>query len=343
MARYDHLLLLIDDTGILEHCKYGIPRREHGYTVDDAARALIVLCDAQPRPHLESAIPVLLGFVMHALGPNGRFHNRLGYDRRWSDVDGPDDTQGRAIWALGVAAVSAPRPEWRAAARSALESAQVPQSPHLRPHAYAALGAHAVWRIHPEDEKAAAIIESAAARFEETSGPWLEPRLGYANGRIPDAMLAIGEALDRQDYIDRGLEALAWLDEVETRGDHYSFSPVGGWEPGEPRPGFDQQPIEAAAIARAAERAWNMTADRRWHDAVFRANSWLSGDNDVGVALYDPVTGACRDGLTSTGVNENLGAESTIAGLAVLQACRRVGTVSLVGAGEPGMEHAGYR
>jgi hypothetical protein len=343
IARYDHLLLPIDDTGILEHSKYGIPRREHGYTVDDAARALIVLCDAQPRPHLESAIPVLLGFVMHALEPSGRFHNRLGYDRRWRDLDGPDDTQGRAIWALGVATASAPRPEWRAAARSALEGAQIPESPHLRPHAYAALGAYALWRRHPEDEKVAAIIESAATRFAQASQPWLEPRLGYANGRLPDAMLAIGEVLDQHDPIDRGLEALAWLDEVETRGGHYSFTPVGGWEPGEPRPGFDQQPIEAAAMAGAAERAWNMTADRRWHDAVFRANSWLSGDNDVGVALYDPATGGCRDGLTSTGANENRGAESTIAGLAVLQASHRVSTVFPVGAQRPSKERAGRR
>jgi hypothetical protein len=342
IARYDHLLLLIDDTGILEHSKYGIPRRDHGYTVDDAARALIVLCDAQPRPHLESAIPVLLGFVMHALEPNGRFHNRLGYDRRWRDVYGSDDTQGRAIWALGVARTSAPRPEWRAAARSALESARIPKSPHLRPHAYAALGAHALWRVHPEDEKVTAILESAAARFEEALQPWPEPRLSYANGRLPDAMLAMGEMLDRQDLIDRGLEALAWLDETETRDGHYSFTAVGGWEPGEPRPGFDQQPIEAAAIAGAAQRAWNLTADRRWHDAVLRAASWLSGDNDIGVALYDPATGACRDGLTSTGANENRGAESTIAGLAVLQACHRVATLSPVGAEGPTRERAGH-
>ncbi len=343
IARYNHLLLLIDDTGILEHSKHGIPRRDHGYTVDDAARALIVLCDAQPRPHLESAIPVLLGFVMHALEPNGRFHNRLGYDRRWRDAHGSDDTQGRAIWALGVATASAPRPEWRAAARSALESARIPKSPHLRPHAYAALGAHALWRIYPEDEKVTAILESAGARFEEAPQPWPEPRLSYANGRLPDAMLAIGEMLNRQDLIDRGLEALNWLDEIETRDGHYSFTAVGGWEQGEPRPGFDQQPIEAAAIAGAAQRAWNLTADRRWHDAVLRADSWLSGENDIGVALYDPATGACRDGLTSTGANENRGAESTIAGLAVLQACHRVATLSPVGAEGSSGERAGHR
>ncbi len=325
VARYDHLLSMVDDTGIYEHSLYGIPRRDHGYTVDDAARAVVVLCDAAAQADLDSAIEVLLGFVIHAIRPDGRFHNRLGYDRRWQDVVGSDDAHGRAIWALGVAAADAPRPEWRDAAQQTLKAARVPDSSHLRPHAYAALGAHAVWRRRPNDKKAGAILERAATQFERTPKPWPESRLSYANGRLPDAMLAIGEVLDSHDLVDRGREALAWLEDVETHGDRYSFTPVGGWEPGEPRPAFDQQPIEAAALSGAAERAWHLTGDMRWRDAVLRAGSWLAGHNDSGAVLYDSATGACRDGLTPTAANENRGAESTIAGLAVLQACRRIG------------------
>ena len=196
--------------------------------------------------------------------------------------------------------------------------------------------------MHPDDEKATAIIERAAARFERAPIPWPEPRLTYANGRIPDALLAVGEVLSRDDLVNRGLEALGWLDDTETRGDHYSFTPVGGWQPGQPRPGFDQQPIEAAAMAGAAERAWALTGDKRWIASSLRAGRWLSGDNDVGAALYDPATGACRDGLTPTGANQNRGAESTLSGLAVLQACHRIKTArtgtagrSIVQAGGP--------
>lgn len=323
---YDHLLSLVDDTAIYEHSLYGIPRRDHGYTVDDAARAVVLLCDAPPEDDIHRALGVLLGFVIDAMLPDGRFHNRLGYDRHWSDTVGSADAHGRALWALGSAAVGAPRTDWQNAARSTLEAARVPRSSHVRPHAYAALGAHAVWRRDPDGTKAGAILECAAARFESAPRPWPEPRLSYANGRLPDAMLAIGEALGRDDLVERGLEALSWLDRVETRNNDYSFTPVGGWEPGEPRPGFDQQPIEAAALASAAERAWNLTGDRRWSEAVFRTGSWLAGRNDTGAVLYDPTTGACRDGLTATAVNENSGAESTIAGLAVLQACHRVET-----------------
>ncbi|MDH3500607.1 MAG: glycosyltransferase [Acidimicrobiia bacterium] len=331
-ARYDHLLSLIDDTGIFEHARYGVPRRDHGYVVDDAARAAVVLCEAPEGPGRRDALHTVLSFVINAQRPDGRFHNRLGYDRRWRDRVGSDDAAGRAMWALGVASARAPVPAWRAAARSALETAQLPRSSHLRPPAFAALGAHAMWRDRPDDTLAMGIMEQVAPRFNRLADPWPEARLTYANGRLPHAMLVVGEATNRPHVVDRALEMLAWLERVETRGEHYSFAPVGGWAPGEPRPGFDQQPIEAAAIASAAERAWKLTGDIRWRAAVLRAGRWLDGYNDARTPLYDPVTGACRDGLTSAGANQNLGAESTLAGLEVMHACTRVGLTPAPGA-----------
>ena len=89
--RYDHLLSLIDDTGIFEHARYGIPRREHGYTLDDAARAVVVLCQTADEPERRRALHVVLSFVINAQRPDGRFHNRLSHDRRWRDRVGSDD------------------------------------------------------------------------------------------------------------------------------------------------------------------------------------------------------------------------------------------------------------
>jgi hypothetical protein len=137
-------------------------------------------------------------------------------------------------------------------------------------------------------------------------------------------MLVMGEITGRSDLTDAGLSSLAWLVEAETRGDHLSFAPVGGWSPGEPRPGFDQQPIEADALAEAAERAWRWTDDPTWQETVNRAGAWLMGQNDAEVPLYDAATGTTRDGLMESGVNANNGAESTIAGLSVLQTCHRI-------------------
>jgi hypothetical protein len=45
---------------------------------------------------------------------------------------------------------------------------------------------------------------------------------------------------------------------------------------------------------------------------------WFLGVNDLGVPLYDFRTGACADGLTIEGPNQNKGAESTLCCLLAL-------------------------
>lgn len=320
---YDHLLSLTDDTGVLEHSRYGVPRRNHGYTTDDVARALIVFTRA-PDDVASPVVPVLLSFLLDAIGSDGLVRNRLQYDRRWRDAPHTGDHHGRAIWALGVAASSVLRPDWREPAWAAFHDIRPPEGGHLRPYALAALGAADIWEENPGDPAASTIFDRAIERLTVSSGSWHEPRLSYGNGRLPHALLRMGQVLDRRDLVDLGLDRLTWLVEVETSGSHYSFTPVGGWSPGEPRPGFDQQPLEAAAMAGAVSTAWALTESPRWERALLRAVRWLLGDNDIGRPLLDPATGACRDGLTSDGVNENRGAESTIAAISVLQDWRHV-------------------
>ena len=119
--------------------------------------------------------------------------------------------------------------------------------------------------------------------------------------------------------VETGLRLLEWLAATEFRGGHFSFTPAAGWAPGETRPGFDQQPVEAAAMADACSRAWSITGDSMWQDLVERSAQWFLGANDTGAVLYDPRTGGCGDGLGPDYTNLNQGAESTLAALAVLQ------------------------
>jgi hypothetical protein len=131
--------------------------------------------------------------------------------------------------------------------------------------------------------------------------------------------MAAGQALGDGPLVDQGARLLAWLVDTETREGHFSFAPAGGWAPGEPRPGFDQQPVEAAAMADACGLAWSLTGDDRWKDHLDRAGRWFLGSNDREVTLYDVDTGGCYDGLTPSGPNLNQGAESTLAALSALQ------------------------
>ena len=153
---------------------------------------------------------------------------------------------------------------------------------------------------------------------------WPEARLAYDNARLAEALIAAGEAFRRPLLVEEGLALLRWLVDAELDGDCFSFTPAGGWAPGEPRPGFDQQPTEAGAMAEACAAAYTATGEARYAELTMLAARWFFGVNDTGVELADRESGGCRDGLERRGANENQGAESTLALISALQAVRRV-------------------
>jgi hypothetical protein len=128
----------------------------------------------------------------------------------------------------------------------------------------------------------------------------------------------VAVATERLDDAAAAVSTLAWLVREETLADRFSFTPVRGRGPGDRRPAFDQQPIEAWAMADACARAHSVTGDARWARAVERAAAWFLGDNDAGVKMFDAATGGGFDGLETSGVNRNQGAESTLAFVATL-------------------------
>lgn len=136
--------------------------------------------------------------------------------------------------------------------------------------------------------------------------------------------MVAGRWRDRPAIEADGLRLLEWLTSVELNGSPFSLSPVAGRAPGESRPGYDQQPIEAAAMADACAVAFELTGDITWAGHVVRAARWFLGRNDRGIPLLDPTTGGCADGLTAAGVNSNQGAQSTLASITELQQALRI-------------------
>jgi hypothetical protein len=318
-----HLRRLTDHRGVWEHAKFDVPRTEHGYCTDDNARALVVACHHQgPSRDATEVATVTLRFVLDARDGAGGFRNRRRSDGVWLDEPRSDDADGRAVWALGTVARSAPAAWQRDEAAAAFATVRPIDSPHLRPHATAVLGAVEMLAVDPDHAAARAVATQGAARIADAASrrdPWIEPRLTYDDARLPEALLAAGGALHQRSYVDLGIDLLTWLVEDQLHEGHFSFTPVGGRAPGGPRPAFDQQPIEAAAMAAACARAWSITAEPAWRELAIRAASWLLGANDTGAILYDTASGGTRDGLAADGVNLNRGAESTIAGIAALQ------------------------
>jgi hypothetical protein len=284
-----------------------------------------VVTSRQPEPNGEviALSRIYLEFTLGAQDDRGRFRNRRRANGAWMGDANVDDHWGRALWSLGTAAHSSPDEHVRDTALGAATLGFQARSTWTRATSYAALGAYEILRAHPDHRAALALLTDARTLLgrpmADPAWPWPEPRLTYANAVLPEALLVIGLALDDDRALMDGLALLSWLVGLETRGDHLSVTPAGGWSLGDPRPGFDQQPIEVSALAEACWRAYAITGDGVWLTSIERAVAWFAGANDLGLALYDPTSGGGSDGLHADRINENQGAESTLAGLATFQ------------------------
>lgn len=322
---FDHLLALSDGRGLFEHALLDVPRVEHGYCVDDAARALVVACrEPQPDRRVRRLGRLCLDFVLAAVAVDGACRNRMDSEGRWTDVAGVGDWWGRALWGLGVAAVHAPSQDMRARAVQGFRRAAQRRSPHRHAMAFAALGAGELLLRGP-DRVAGALLRDAADAVGAGRADiwaWPEPRLRYSSGSLIEALLLAGHVLPDPALLARAQRLLAFLLRTETRDGHLSVTPTSGRGPGESGPAFDQQPIEVAALADACARAYSFTGDPTWMIGLRAAWSWFLGDNDSATAMFDPITGAGYDGLQAEGRNLNQGAESTLAVLSTAQHAR---------------------
>jgi glycosyltransferase involved in cell wall biosynthesis len=338
-----HFLSMCDDTGLFQHAVHSVPDRSHGYCVDDNARALLLAC-ALNNPGEQRLSEVLTArfaaFVQHAWNPDTRrFRNFMGFNRAWLEDTGSEDSHGRTLWALGECArrdASPSRRRWAAALFSqALSSAETFRSP--RAWAFTLLGLAAYCVVAPDDLHAQEVRHSLADRLmsnlasvETPDWVWFEEGLAYDNARLPQALMMTGMATQTPVYVDAGLRSLRWLMTQQTTSAGH-FRPVGTASFGEQRQhprAFDQQPVEATATIAACLTAWRADGDAEWKATATRVFAWFLGSNDLSVALVDPHTGSCRDGLHPDRANENRGGESVVSYLLGLAEIRQLARVN---------------
>lgn len=330
-----HLDVLSDGIGIMQHAIGSVPDPAHGYCVDDVARALQVDLLHQREVGWAAVAERAwrnLRFIRDAFDPaEGRFRNFRSVDGAWLPGRASEDSQGRAMLALGETISMSPDPRMVAAAADIFADA-LPEAvglSALRAQSSTILGCDAAMRTRPADDTAQAYrllagrLRATFANATDAAWPWPERRLTYENALPARALIVAGRYLDEPRMVDRGLRVLDWLIEIQTAPDGH-FAPIGnGWwtRDGE-RSRFDQQPIEATAMILAAEDALAETGDDRDRAAMERAYAWFLGENDLGVTIADPARGAGADGLTPTGINTNEGAESTLMWLMALEHIR---------------------
>ncbi len=334
-----HFLSMCDDTGLIQHAIRSVPDRSHGYCVDDNARALLLACalTVPGEERLSEGLTArIAAFIQHAWNPaTRRFRNFMGFDRRWLEDTGSEDSHGRTLWALGECAYRdrrASRRSWaKALFAEAAPSVEAFHSP--RAWAFTLLGLAAFRMAEPLELATVELQHELAGRLmrllaavETPDWVWFEQGLAYDNARLPQALIATGASTGRQDYISAGLRALRWLMALQTAPSGV-FRPVGSQSFGDQRQhprAFDQQPLEATATIAACLAAWRADGDPVWRAHAMRAFAWFLGGNDLSISLIDLETGSCCDGLHPGRANENRGGESVVSYLLGLTQIRHI-------------------
>ena len=273
-------------------------------------------------------------FLHHAFDlKTKRFHNHMSFDRRWLDEQGSEDCHGRALWALGIGVGRSPYRSFQMMAGQLFALALPALTGFTSPRAWAfgLIAIHEYLRRLSGDSLVNQTRETLTSRlmglFEASAQPdwqWFEEELSYDNAKLAHALIVSGSATGQPAVLERGLQALRWLTDLQT-SEKGHFRPIGSngfYRRGGMRANFDQQPIEAQATVSACLEAYRATSDSWWFEQAQRAFDWFIGWNDLGLELYSPETGGCRDGLHVDRANGNQGAESTLAFLLSLAEMR---------------------
>jgi glycosyltransferase involved in cell wall biosynthesis len=332
--KLDHLHNLTDETGILQHAIFTIPNYSEGYTTDDNARALMVSVLLEELGNTE-AIDLstrYLAFIWYAFNlKTKRFRNFMDYQRNWLEASGSDDSHGRALWALGTVLGRSTTPTLQNMAGRIFQQSllAILETTSPRAWAFALIGIHEYLRRFAGDRRIGQVRDELAGRlitlYQDNrldEWRWFESQLTYCNAALPHAMLLCGQSTSNAAMTKAGQESLNWLADLQradAEGEH--FIPIGTngfYQQGGERARFDQQPVEAQAMVSACLEANRITGKKRWYKEARRAFEWFLGRNDMHLPVYDPKTGGCRDGLHPDRLNENQGAESTLAFLQAL-------------------------
>ncbi len=336
---FGHLERMTDDTGLLEHCLGSVPRRKEGYTTDDNARALWV-CVAR----LESApaLPpedgeterwlrladIYLEFLLWAQKEDGTFHNNFYYDRTPEPEQPSDDCFGRVMWACACAYAGLKDPDRRLAAAEMLRQGFPGYRKLISPRgwAYTLAACHLLLHAAEADNPVPAtelrsgaewleqqLVESFRTHSSE-QWRWFESVMTYGNGVLAWGLLIANRGKKRSDSLHIAKRSLDFLIEQMTAPQGW-IRPVGnkGWCTEHHRSLWEQQPLDVMKLALACQEAYRLFRDARYWRVIEKCRGWFYGENDGRQALADAERGSCCDGLTPEGVNENRGAESTIA------------------------------
>lgn len=332
-----HINRLTDDTGIIQHAKFGIPNLKEGYCLDDNSRALLMVLMAYRQMKDERALelsPIYLSYIHYMQNPDGTFRNFLSFSRNFLDEKGSEDSFGRTIWALGYLLRNAPNDAYYQTGKSVFFNAapNFEKLQSIRSIANTMIGISLYLKSNLSDDimterlrNLAGILQNHYMQNKTADWQWYEQLLAYDNGILPLAMLHSAEILNDDQITETAIDTMNFLTSHTLKDNYLSIIGNEKWykKEGE-RSVYAQQPIDAMAMVLMYHQAYHLTRDKAYLNKLYTSFLWFLGENDLRMSLYDFETKGCCDGFEAYGVNRNQGAESSLAylisHLTVLQA-----------------------
>lgn len=274
----EHIKRLTDDTGIVQHAKYGIPNLKEGYCVDDNSRALLMALIAYRQnkdKDLLQLMPIYLSFIHYMQRENGNFRNFLCFSRQFLDEYGSEDSFGRTIWALGYLLRFPPNDSFRQVGHDIFfKSVQhFCNIKSIRGAANTIIGIYHYLKTEPNDEgmvkqmnRLTDVITSGYKKHYDSEWHWFEDEMTYDNAIIPLALFCAHDISGSEELFRIAMDATAFLESKTMERDYYI--PVGnkGWlKKGNTLPEYDQQSIDTMAMILLYYQIFEVTKQKRIH------------------------------------------------------------------------------
>jgi len=325
----DHLKRLTTNTGIIQFSKINEPDMSSGYTLDDNARALVACCQYYKLTRDDKIlyqIQKYLSFIRFCQQPQGDFLNYVDKDNQFTYQNNTvnlDDSNGRAIWALGylISLKSLLPADIIADTEAILEKSLlcISNVHSTRAMAFAIKGLYYSQR-ESESIDNFFFLKKIADRMvqmykheSKQNWKWFESYLTYANSILPEAMLYAWLLTKDTVYKDIAESSLKFLiSKIFNKNGIEVISNKKWLKKGEEAGQFGEQPIDVAYTIMTLSKFYDEFGDETYYEKMQTAFNWFLGKNRLHQIVYNPCTGGCFDGLEENNVNLNQGAESTV-------------------------------
>jgi len=327
-----HLRQMTTQRGIIQFAKLDRPDMASGYTLDDNARALVAVCQHYELTKDRSDIALIrlyLNFMAYCQDADGSFFNYVDEDGAFTQQNATtnlEDSNGRAIWALGhLSSLEGELPDSIIALANnifdlALINASAMHS--TRAMAFIIKGLYYRDLVAPTEADTFLAIELADRLVQmyrhesDDAWGWFESYFTYANSILPEALLCAYEMTGREHYRDIAKASFHFLLANVFTEEGIRVVSNKGWmhrsEVSAPKPIGGEQPIDVAYTILALDRFHRIFRKPSYKKHLRTAFDWFLGRNHLGQIIYNPCTGGCYDGLEQHSVNLNQGAESTV-------------------------------